>query len=264
MARIRTIKPEFFRSEDIGMLTPMTRLLFIGLWTMADKEGRLLDRPRRIAVELFPYDEDFDAQTALEELQSFDLIERYEVDGVKCIQVLGFSKHQRPHPKEPESELPARIAESLKKTKQLSGDVGQSRVLQLPAVESNGETTPCRVDKGKGREGKESSNQPGKPVASLFETSLAAFASTWAARFGASYSPTPADKSQLGRLLNGLDPQTIGELPVLFGRYVEDPDPFLAKRSHGLAYFCTSGGLNKYRAKSAPKQSGWGHMRGTG
>lgn len=56
MARIRQIKPDFFRSEDVANLEPIARLLFVGLWTLADREGRLLDRPRRIAIELFPYD----------------------------------------------------------------------------------------------------------------------------------------------------------------------------------------------------------------
>jgi hypothetical protein len=41
VARIRTIKPEFFTSEDIVSLPPLTRLLYIALWCEADKEGRL-------------------------------------------------------------------------------------------------------------------------------------------------------------------------------------------------------------------------------
>jgi hypothetical protein len=42
MARIRTIKPEFFTSDDICALTPLARLLYIGLWCEADREGRLV------------------------------------------------------------------------------------------------------------------------------------------------------------------------------------------------------------------------------
>ena len=41
MARIRTIKPEFWEDEDVGRLSPMARLLFIGSWSLADDEGLL-------------------------------------------------------------------------------------------------------------------------------------------------------------------------------------------------------------------------------
>ena len=46
MARIRTIKPEFFTSDDICALSPRARLLYIGLWCEADREGRLVWAPR--------------------------------------------------------------------------------------------------------------------------------------------------------------------------------------------------------------------------
>ena len=42
MARIRTIKPEFFTSDDICALSPLARLLYVGLWCEADREGRLV------------------------------------------------------------------------------------------------------------------------------------------------------------------------------------------------------------------------------
>ena len=48
MARIRTIKPEFFTDEDLGELSPAVRLLFIGMWTEADKAGRLKDKPKTL------------------------------------------------------------------------------------------------------------------------------------------------------------------------------------------------------------------------
>ncbi len=55
--RIRTIKPEFFKSEEIADLPPLERLLFIGLWCAADANGVLENRPRRIKAEVLPYDE---------------------------------------------------------------------------------------------------------------------------------------------------------------------------------------------------------------
>ena len=50
MARIRTIKPEFFTSEDIVALSPLARLLFIALWCEADREGRLVWKPTIRAI----------------------------------------------------------------------------------------------------------------------------------------------------------------------------------------------------------------------
>ena len=56
MARARNIKPSFFTNEDLVELSFETRLLFIGLWTLADRAGRLEDRPKRIKMAVFPAD----------------------------------------------------------------------------------------------------------------------------------------------------------------------------------------------------------------
>ena len=56
MARARNIKPGFFRNADLAELPIEARLLFIGLWTIADREGRMEDRPKQIKMELFPAD----------------------------------------------------------------------------------------------------------------------------------------------------------------------------------------------------------------
>ena len=55
MARTRNIKPAFFDNDILGGLDPLTRLLFIGLWCIADREGRLEDRPLRIKKTLLGY-----------------------------------------------------------------------------------------------------------------------------------------------------------------------------------------------------------------
>lgn len=94
MARIRTIKPGFFKDEDLAELSMSTRLLFIGLWCLADKEGRLQDRPKRIKAELFPYD-NIEIDQQLSRLQSAGFIIRYEVGEMKVVQIINFLKHQR-------------------------------------------------------------------------------------------------------------------------------------------------------------------------
>lgn len=104
--RARNIKPGFFKNEDLAEIDPMGRLLFIGLWMMADREGRLEDRPRRIKMEVFPGN-NCDVDALLDDLQGRGFIIRYEVDGDKFIQVCNFSKHQHPHVKEAPSTIPA-------------------------------------------------------------------------------------------------------------------------------------------------------------
>jgi hypothetical protein len=107
MARARNIKPSIFKNELLGVADPLVTLLFISLWTLADKQGRLEDRPLRIRGETFPYRENLDVNGYLTELVALGFIVRYEVDGVKIIEVVNFTKHQTPHSTEKQSELPA-------------------------------------------------------------------------------------------------------------------------------------------------------------
>lgn len=105
MARARNIKPGFFANEELAECEPLARLMFAGLWCLADREGRLEDRPKRIRVALLPYDA-CDPDALLNQLQAHGFIERYVVDGQGLIQVNGFTKHQMPHHKEVASTLP--------------------------------------------------------------------------------------------------------------------------------------------------------------
>ena len=105
MARMRTLKPDFFSDIEVGDLTPCGRLLFAGLWCYADREGRLPDDPRQIKHDILPYDR-VSVDGLLETLAQVGFILRYSVGGVQVIQVENFAKHQRPHPKEPKSSLP--------------------------------------------------------------------------------------------------------------------------------------------------------------
>lgn len=106
MARARNIKPGFFVNEDLIDLPALTRLLFIGLWTIADREGRLEDRPKRIKIQLMPGD-NCDTDQMLNDLQSKGFITRYSVKNQSFIQIDNFSQHQNPHIKEPASTIPA-------------------------------------------------------------------------------------------------------------------------------------------------------------
>lgn len=106
MARSRNIKPGFFSNDSLAELPALTRLLFIGLWTICDRDGRLEDRPRKIKAEALPYDE-CNVDAALQALHNSGFILRYTSGGLRCIQVVNWAKHQNPHMKEAESTIPA-------------------------------------------------------------------------------------------------------------------------------------------------------------
>jgi len=106
MARARNIKPGFYKNEDLAECSFPARLMFPGLWQLADREGRLEDRPRRIKGELFPFDS-IEVEPLLAELERWKFIIRYEIDGRRLIQIRMFLKHQRPHRREQASVIPA-------------------------------------------------------------------------------------------------------------------------------------------------------------
>lgn len=106
MARARNIKPGFFTNDELAQCEYGARLLFIGLWTVADREGRLEDRPLRIKGQLFPYD-NCDIEKWLNALAYRGFITRYELVGRKFISVNNFRKHQNPHVNECASTIPA-------------------------------------------------------------------------------------------------------------------------------------------------------------
>lgn len=106
MARSRVLKPGFFKNEDLAALPFETRLCFAGLWTLADRAGRLEDRPLRIKAELFPYDS-VDTNAMLNALHRSGFIIRYQTDTGRFISIPKFPDHQSPHIKETQSTIPA-------------------------------------------------------------------------------------------------------------------------------------------------------------
>lgn len=106
MARTRHIKPGFFKNEELAECDPLARLLFAGLWTIADREGRLEDRPKRIKADLLPYDT-ADVDNLLTQLANSGFIQRYKAGSQSYIQISRFVEHQQPHYKEDASKIPA-------------------------------------------------------------------------------------------------------------------------------------------------------------
>lgn len=105
MARARNIKPGFFKNEQLVELAFDRRLLFVGLWMLADRAGKLEDRPKRIKMEVFPGD-DVNVDKALDDLHRAGFIIRYKVGDDAYIKVVEFLKHQNPHHREPPSVIP--------------------------------------------------------------------------------------------------------------------------------------------------------------
>lgn len=145
MARIRTIKPDFFLDDDLCELSPLHRLLFAGLWTLADCEGRLEDKPKKIHIQILPYDK-CDVDRMLSDLSAkrsngHSFIRRYSVDGSGYIQIPNFRKHQRISGKEAqlESGYPPPT----------EGSIGEAIGKQSGSISAIPES-----QEGKGREGK--------------------------------------------------------------------------------------------------------------
>jgi hypothetical protein len=125
MARTRQIKPEFFLDDELAVVSRDARLLFIGLWTIADREGRLEDRPLKIKAQLFPYDLDLTYQkidALLNQLWTPKYIYRYQIENHKYIQIRSFSKHQRCHMREMDSTIPAPTLAGAKESSTNLGD----------------------------------------------------------------------------------------------------------------------------------------------
>ena len=143
MARIRTVKPEFWTSEQIMECSPITRLAFIGLWNFADDKGRMTASPKRIKAQLFPSD-DFtaaDIHGMIRELARNGLIRLYVVDDIEYLVITGWH-HQvinRPQP----SKIPGPPDEH--------------------SVNDHGSLSGGREGKGKERKGKDTNTAAAQP-----------------------------------------------------------------------------------------------------
>lgn len=149
MARIRTIKPEFFTSEDIVSLSPLARLLYVALWCEADREGRLVWRPRTFKLRYLPAD-NCDADALCQELIDGGLVVLY---GDDLAYIPSFARHQHLNPRESASTLPEPDAKTSRKSRK---PIASARVVDASA----------RVDdaqggrEGKGKEGERQTPGP--------------------------------------------------------------------------------------------------------
>lgn len=170
MARIRTIKPEYFRHEGLQALEadhpgayPM--LVFAGLWTVCDRTGRFPWRPRILKLDILPF-LDFEMGSTLGLLEGAGFIQRYEADGETFGLIPGFERHQRitgteakGDPRYPEPELETLGKHSGSTLETLGNQPGNN-------LATTWQTGREKEGKGKGKgKGKEGSTSPSAPPA---------------------------------------------------------------------------------------------------
>lgn len=113
MARIRTVKPEFWTSEQVMECSPIARLLFVGMWNFCDDGGNHPASAKTLKAEVFPAD-DFSTdsiQLMVDELVAQGLLMPYEADGKRFLHVTGWhhQKIEKPnfkHPSPPDQQQP--------------------------------------------------------------------------------------------------------------------------------------------------------------
>ena len=109
--KIRSVRPEFFTDAKMPLLTPSARLLYVGLWCIADDEGRGEYLPKLIEGAVFPH-EQVDIFALLRELLDLGRLVVYEVDGQMYFHIPRFEDYQKPNRKY-ESRLPAPPAQRV-------------------------------------------------------------------------------------------------------------------------------------------------------
>jgi hypothetical protein len=219
MARTRDLRPEFFKNEGLAELPPLARLLFAGLWCFADREGRLEDRPKKLKIEILPYDDcDISALLIFLENHSQQFIVRYSVENRNFIWIPNFKKHQSPHPKEAPSVLP--------EYQYIEGDI-QSRGSQvasnpIPSIASSPSFPSCTPTPIGGDVGFLENFWPSYPKREGVKVGKAECRSYWKSH---------NLDTKLQEILNGLSVWKMKDQWTRDnGRYVPDPIRFLRRK----------------------------------
>jgi hypothetical protein len=160
MARIRTIKPEFWTDEKIVECSTTARLLFIGLWNFCDDQGIHQYSPKQIKMEVFPGDNctPQDIEKHLSELISNGLIKTYHIESKKYLIINGWH-HQRIDKPSNKHPIPITFDDHSKNTPRA--------IVDGPPADSKG-----RERKGRERKGRESIAKKNKtPLSNDFDIS---------------------------------------------------------------------------------------------
>lgn len=143
MARIRTIKPDFWSNEKVMSCSRNSRLLFIGLWNYADDAGRMVDSAKTVKAQIFPGDDDIVSENVrgmLDELSGNGLLLKYEVGGRAYLQITGWD-HQRIDKPRP-SRIPP--PDSTNDRRSFAPDLTLSNLTLSNLTKSAGQNNPPR------------------------------------------------------------------------------------------------------------------------
>lgn len=121
MARARNIKPSFFTNEQVSDNCPLGRLLFIGLWTLADFKGDLEWKEKTLKIQILPWDECSIKELAIN-LDKSGLVRFYSDGNKTYLNIPNFEKHQNPHKNERDkgSDIPC-YSEDMRQLIDLQG-----------------------------------------------------------------------------------------------------------------------------------------------
>lgn len=262
MARIRTVKPSFFRHEGLQELElehpgqyPM--FVFAGLWGHCDKLGRFPWKPRTLKLDILPF-LPFDMASTLTILKQHGYLQYYEVDGKGYGLIPTFVEHQRingkeaqaegeypgppdvppPAPASPVSPLPVDAAMSAQGSNGEASDIADETFLGEPGKQrgSNGEAieTTGREGKGTGRE-QEGNGDVGQ-VEDDEARPVRKSAATWEAYAGAyrtRYRVDPVrNRSVSAMLCKVVDKLGGEEAPLVAAFYVTHRSSWYAEKMH--------------------------------
>jgi hypothetical protein len=234
MARIRTVKPELFRHEELFEAEKRTglplRLAWIGLFTVADKEGRFKWRPRSIKCDILPYDET-DPSRILDEFVTMGLLIRYrDGEGAEYGAIPTWKLHQRPRNDEAASTCPnPNDCEVLTVAVTDSSRTRHSEVTNPPRgkeVERKGKGSGSGKELSAGT----SPAAPGDQGEDLRRSIWAAYREAYLERYGVE----PVRNATVNGQIRSIAQRLGAHAPEVVKFYVRHPDPFFARNTHSI------------------------------
>lgn len=228
MARIRTIKPDFFRHGGLFDAERETglplRVAFAGLWTAADREGRFAWKPRELKLDTLPYD-DCDFARVLDALWTRGHIVKYVTEAGVFGFIPSWHEHQVINNREAASSLPEPTESSIATaTSTRDARVADASVTPLVHAQVEGKG---RERKGKGKEGTSPpASQPAlKPTALTWE----AYSSAYAARYGAEPVRNATVNGQLAQFVSRIG---VEDAPAVASFYLRHDNALYRNATH--------------------------------
>jgi len=273
MARIRTVKPEFWDDELMGSLSRDARLLFIGTWNFADDEARLRWSPAYLKSKVFPYDDDLgpkEVGVLMGELEQSGRVSAYVVDGETIKQtfalIVNFPRHQRIN-RAQDSSLPApppdepppgdRVTPFTEHSVNAHGATNDPPVRDQPPV-TVGSTPEGNGKEGNGKEGngKEGNGKEGKTAPPAAPAEPDTFPDFWSV-YPRKVDKRIAEKAYRAALKRGASPDQIHAAAVAYAegqrtnelRFIKHPSSWLnagAYENEPEPLRLVSGGSNGY------------------